>query len=99
MINNYYERIEFLTHFITDAKSKKISYQNLRDNIKEIPPQILDIYNKIIEINDEDLFSFLKDASIPLLKIDKIENYLRAVDSKNVDITKSTKIKGYESIN
>jgi uncharacterized protein YjbI with pentapeptide repeats len=40
----------------------------------------------------------LQEASIPLLKIDKVENYLRAVDSKNIDTTTNTKIKSYECI-
>ena len=38
MINNYDERIEFLTHFITVVESENISYQDLRDKIKEFPP-------------------------------------------------------------
>lgn len=37
--------------------------------------------------NVEELFAFLQEASISLLKIDKIENYLRTVDSKNIDTT------------
>ena len=37
MINNYSARVDFLTHFITVIKSKKISYQELRDKIKEFP--------------------------------------------------------------
>lgn len=44
------------------------------------------IYSKLIEINDNDLFIFLKLASVPLLKIDKIENYLRIVDTTDLTI-------------
>lgn len=43
-----------------------------------------DMYSKLIEINDNDLFIFLKLASVPLLKIDKIENYLRIVDNTQI---------------
>jgi hypothetical protein len=96
MINNYHERIEFLTHFITVVK--QISYQDLRDKIKDFPSRTLKIYNEIIGISDEELFAFLQEASISLLKIDKIENYLRAVDSKNIDTTTNIKIASYESI-
>lgn len=98
-INNYYDRIEFLTHFVRVVKSKNISYQDLRNRIKDFPSHTLPIYNEIIEINDEELFNFLQEASVPLLKIDNIENYLRAVDSKNVDIDapKNVRIKSYES--
>jgi len=71
----------------------------LRDKIKDFPSDTLKTYNEIIDINDEELFTFLKGASISLLKIDKIENYLRAVDSKNINtITTNKKIKGYESL-
>lgn len=110
MIMNYYDRIRFLTHFITFIENENItSYQDLEDKIKDIPTlkyarhdkKILDIYNKIIEINDDDLFTFLKQAAEPLLRIDKIEKYLRAVDTKkNIDTTTSImEIKSYESIN
>ena len=99
MINNYYERKDFLTHFITVVKRENISYQDLRDKIKDFPSRTIKIYNEIIEINDEELFTFLQEASISLLKIDKIENYLRAVDSKNIDTTTTNaKIKSYESL-
>ena len=78
MINNYHERIDFLTHFITVVKYEKISFQDLRDKIKDFPSRTLKIYNEIFEINDEELFAFLQEASMSLLEIDKIENYLRA---------------------
>jgi succinate dehydrogenase flavin-adding protein (antitoxin of CptAB toxin-antitoxin module) len=110
MILDYRYRVQFLTHFITFIESEKItSYQDLEDKIKDIPTltypkynkKVLEIYNKIIEINDEDLFIFLTQAAEPLLRIDKIENYLRAVDTKkDIDDTKSIQeIKSYESIN
>ena len=98
MINNYNERVKFLTHFITVVINEKVSYQDLQDKIKDFPSQTLPIYNEIIKINDEELFNFLQGASIPLLRIDKIENYLRSVDTKNIDTTQSTKIKSYESL-
>jgi uncharacterized protein YjbI with pentapeptide repeats len=44
------------------------------------------IYSKLIKIDDNDLFTFLKIASVPLLKIDKIENYLRIVDTTGLTI-------------
>ena len=110
MIMDYKNRVHFLTHFITFIESENItSYQDLEDKIKDIPTlkypkynkKILEIYNKISEINDEDLFTFLTQAAEPLLRIDKIENYLRAVDTKkDIDATKSIlEIKSYESIN
>ena len=110
MIMDYKNRVQFLTHFITFIESENItSYQDLEDKIKDIPTlkypkynkKILEIYNKISEINDEDLFTFLTQAAEPLLKIGNIENYLRAVDTKkDIDATKSIlEIKSYESIN
>ena len=48
MINNYVERFIFLAHFITVVEFENISYQDLRDKIKEFPPQTLEIYNEII---------------------------------------------------
>ena len=47
------------------------------------------------------MFTFLTQAAEPLLRIDNIENYLRAVDTKkDIDTTKDiVEIKGYESIN
>ena len=110
MIMDYNDRIQFLTHFITFIEFEKItSYHDLEDKIKDIPTRkypkhnkkILEIYNKIIEINDEDLFTFLTQAAEPLLRIGNIENYLRAVDTKkDIDTTKNIlEIKSYESIN
>ena len=45
-----------------------------------------DIYSRLIEIDDNDLFTFLQIASKPLLIIDKIENYLRIVDTTGLTI-------------
>ena len=45
-----------------------------------------DIYNKLIEIDDNDLFAFLQIASVPLLKIDTIDSYLRIVDTTGLTI-------------
>jgi Cdc6-like AAA superfamily ATPase len=45
-----------------------------------------EIYKKLIEIDDNDLFTFLKIASRPLLEIDKIESYLRIVDNSGITI-------------
>jgi hypothetical protein len=41
-------------------------------------------YKKLIETNDNDLFTFLKIASIGLLKIDNIDNYLRVIDNTGI---------------
>ena len=110
MIIDYFDRVQFLKHFITFIESQKItSYEDLEDKIKDIPTlkypkynkKILEVYNKIIEIKDEDLFTFLKVAAESLLRIDNIENYLRTVDTKkDIDTAKNIlPIKGYESIN
>jgi Pentapeptide repeats (8 copies) len=89
-------------------ESEKIaSYQDLEYKIKDIQTinypkynrKILDIYNMIIKLKDEDLFNFLVQAAEPLLRIDKIENYLRAVVTKKMEgTTGNTRIKGYESL-
>jgi hypothetical protein len=58
------------------------------------------VIQKIIDINDNDLFIFLKEAAASLLKIDKIENYLRAVDNTKIDAQQSyLEIKGHEVLN
>ena len=58
---------------------------------------MLEIYNELIKINNEDFFTFLLKAAIPLLRIDKIENYLRIIDTtKDINTTESKKIKSYE---
>ena len=41
---------------------------------------LLDIYKKLIDIGDDDLFAFLRVSIETLLKIDKIERYLRVLD-------------------
>jgi uncharacterized protein YjbI with pentapeptide repeats len=46
------------------------------------------IYSKLIEIDDVNLFKFLKIASVPLLKIDKKDNYLRMADTAGLTINK-----------
>ncbi len=110
MIIKYNDRIQFLTHFITFIETQKItSFNDLKNKIKDtqilIYPKynkkILEIYNKIIEINDDDFFTFLTQAVEPLLRIGKIENYLRAVDTKkDIDVIRNIQeIKGYESLN
>ena len=107
MINNYTDRVEFLTHFILFVVNKNISLQELQDKIKDFSSQeyrkpnkkTLEIYNELIEINDEDFFTFLLKAAIPLLRIDNIENYLRIVDTtKDIDTTENRKIKSYECL-
>ena len=65
LINNYYERVDFLTHFITAGKPEKISYQDLRDKIKDFPSRTLKINNEII--GDDELFTFLREASVSLV--------------------------------
>jgi hypothetical protein len=60
---------------------------------------MLEIYNELIKINDEDFFTFLLKAAIPLLRIDKIGNYLRIIDTtKDINTTESKKIKSYECL-
>ena len=61
-------------------KKEEYQYQLLIDSYRE-DKLLNDIYNKLIEINDKDLFIFLKIASVPLLKIDKIDSYLKIVDT------------------
>jgi Pentapeptide repeats (8 copies) len=107
MINNYTDRIEFLTHFIVFVINENISLQELQDKIKGFSleeyrkpnKKTLEIYNELIKINDEDFFTFLLKAAIPLLRIDKIENYLRILDTtKDIDTTEKRKIKSYECL-
>ncbi len=67
MIIPYHERVQFLIHFITLLEINNImSFQDLESTIKDIPTlnypkynKILEIYNKIIEMNENDLFTFL----------------------------------------
>ena len=108
MINNYDERVQFLTHFIMVVVNENISYQELQNKIKDfqlhkyykLSEKTLQLYNELIKTNDEEFFDFLVNAAIPLLRIDRIENYLRIVDTRrNIDTTENTKIKSYECLN
>jgi uncharacterized protein YjbI with pentapeptide repeats len=45
-----------------------------------------DIYSELIKIDDNDLFTFLKVASKPLLEIDNIEDFLRIVETTGLTI-------------
>ena len=66
-------------------KEKDYLYKSLLDSYRK-DKSLNDIYKRLIEIDDNDLFTFLKIASIPLLKIDKIESYLRIVDTSGITI-------------
>lgn len=110
MITTYYDRIEFLMHFILIIEKRNMStVEDVNNLLKEITrpeypkssEKISDTYRKLIDINDQDLITFLREAAKPLLKIGIIEEYLRVID----DTTKKPEtrasyddVKSYESI-
>ena len=93
----YRQRIEFVTHFILwlekestisnlpdlnsilqDDESRKKGnyvYKSLANK------SLLYIYKKLVDIGDNDLFTFLKSSKETLLKIDNIERYLGVLDA------------------
>jgi uncharacterized protein YjbI with pentapeptide repeats len=94
LITLYKVRIDFLKYFIMllDRKGKDVStIEDLNKLINDIidkkqnfildsPKLLLEIFKKFIQINDDDLFAFLKKAAVTLLKIENMERYLRATE-------------------
>jgi hypothetical protein len=80
--------LDDLHKIIEDEKYKEKEdylYKFLVDSYRE-DKSLNDVYKRLVEIDDNDLFTFLKVASVPLLKIDKIESYLRIVDTTGITI-------------
>jgi uncharacterized protein YjbI with pentapeptide repeats len=81
--------LEDLAKIILDDNNKEKKdynlYNSLIDSLRD-DKFLNNIYEKLIKIDDNDLFTFLKIAAAPLLKIDKIENYLRIVDTTGLTI-------------
>ena len=109
LIIPYNDRVLFLQDFIVRTRERPeiFNQEDLSKFVKEIPnirsklnSKIIEIYRKIADINDDDLFMFLKESAKSLLKIDKIENYLRVADeTKKIDtntIESNVEIKGLE---
>ncbi len=96
LITRYGDRTDFLKHFIIFMEEKGISVSNLADADKLINdirkkhenfplnPKFLEIFNKLIELNDNDLFAFLISSTTSLLKIDKMDKYLRAIETSGI---------------
>jgi uncharacterized protein YjbI with pentapeptide repeats len=80
--------LDDLRNIIEDEKYKEKEdylYKSLVDSYRN-DKSLNDVYKELIDKNDNDLFTFLKIASIPLLKIDKIESYLRIVDTTGITV-------------
>jgi hypothetical protein len=90
----YKQRIEFGMHFILWLEQESTSNlfdldQSLKDDRNQrkddyvhkrlANKSLLDIYKKLIDIGDNDLFAFLRVSIETLLRIDKIERYLRVL--------------------
>jgi uncharacterized protein YjbI with pentapeptide repeats/energy-coupling factor transporter ATP-binding protein EcfA2 len=72
-ISNLYD----LNRVLQDVKNREKDdyiYKSLADK------SLLEIYKKLIDIGDDDLFIFLRASKETLLRIDKIERYLRVMD-------------------
>jgi uncharacterized protein YjbI with pentapeptide repeats len=89
----YKQRTKFGTHFILWLEKESTTISNLHDLSKILQDDknlekdksladksLLDIYKKLIDIADNDLFTFLRVSIETLLRIDKIERYLRVLD-------------------
>lgn len=61
--------------------STRVNISNLYDYVYKrlADKSLLDIYKKLIDIGDEDRFAFLRVCIETLLRIDKIERYLRVL--------------------
>lgn len=66
--------IEDLNKLITDINDKKETF------ILDLDRSLLKIFKKLIDINDNDFFAFLRKAAMILLKIDNIDKYIRATE-------------------
>src|SRR5215211_3088328 len=89
--------LDDLHKIIEDEKYKEKKdylYKYLIDSYRK-DKSLNDVYKRLVEIDDNDLFTFLKSASVPLLKIDKIESYLRIVDTTGITIKRKDFIDTY----
>jgi hypothetical protein len=59
---------------------KDVHMRDIYTNNIYADKSIRDIYKKLIDIGDDDLFAFLRVSIKTLLRIDKIERYLRVLD-------------------
>ena len=95
----YKNRIEFLKDFISlnekqsserqgltleDLKKIRAGYEDQEKKSTSLDKPILEIYKKLVELDDEDLLIFLRASASALIKIDRIEKYLRAVEETNL---------------
>jgi hypothetical protein len=71
-------KINVLT--LEDLKKIKIGYEDQEKKSTSLDKSILEIYKKLVELDDEDLFLFLKESAPTLIKIDRIDKYLRVVE-------------------
>jgi uncharacterized protein YjbI with pentapeptide repeats len=100
LIIPYYTRIEFLKSFIISSESGNLSsLEDLSKSVDDVTDKkgnsrlqepLGEIWEKLIELNDSDLFFFLKISASTLIKIDVIEKYLRAEDTIEVKDSNQT---------
>gem|GEM_PF-305167 len=100
LIIPYYVRIEFLKNFIISSESGNLSsLQELSKSVDVIVHKkgstrlqkpVGEIWEMLIELNDPDLFFFLKVSASTLIKIDVIEKYLRAEEAIEVEVNSQT---------
>ena len=72
-ISNLYDLNKILQDYKNRTKSNYV-YKSLEDK------SLLDIYKKLVDIDDNDLFTFLRASIKTLLRIGKIDKYLSVVD-------------------
>jgi uncharacterized protein YjbI with pentapeptide repeats len=90
------DRIDYVPQ-IRDREALYNFVKELSRGDSKLNKNIVQIYQKIIDINDDDFFIFLRAAAMSLLKIERIENYLRAVDT-NFDTPVNSEVIGFESL-
>ena len=73
-ISNLYDLKNILLDNKTLEKDDNYIYKSLADK------SLFDIYKKLIDIDDNELFTFLRVSKETLLRIDKIERYLMVSD-------------------
>jgi uncharacterized protein YjbI with pentapeptide repeats len=97
LLTPYRSRIDFLKNFIIILSEQEISsVVDLGELVKnrlagkkelKLDKSVLEIFKKLVELDDNDLFVFLKTASPTLLKIDKMEKYLRVAETTGMTDT------------
>jgi uncharacterized protein YjbI with pentapeptide repeats len=99
----YKNRVEFLKDFILSyekgsSERKVLTLEELKIKIgykvqkkkSSILDTILEIYRKLVELDDEDLLIFLRKSAPTLIKIDRIEKYLRVVEETSLPNKRET---------